>query len=104
MGIQPSSRSPIFVPSVSMHVTELPESARHAPATSPTYPVPTTQIRTRSSSGLGQVSLERRRAMRGGVLAEHPRPRQDAHLTPLLVRHLAHEAQRLLGRARDEDL
>ena len=34
----------IFGGTLSTQVTSMPNSARHAPVTSPTYPVPTTQI------------------------------------------------------------
>src|SRR2546422_11645307 len=40
----PALRVAIFDPSLSTHTTALPVSARHAPNTSPTYPVPTTAI------------------------------------------------------------
>ena len=43
-GILPRCRDLTFAGSLSMHITSLPFSARHAPATNPTYPLPTTAI------------------------------------------------------------
>ena len=40
----PFESSAIFVASLSTHVTSMPKSARHAPVTRPTYPVPTMQM------------------------------------------------------------
>src|SRR5512141_1485976 len=40
----PFFRSVIFVSSLSMQVTSIPKSARQAPVTRPTYPVPTMQM------------------------------------------------------------
>src|SRR4029453_13106710 len=45
MGILPRLSVRILVSSLSTQTTSLPDSAKHAPATSPTYPVPTTAIR-----------------------------------------------------------
>src|SRR6187431_3465948 len=44
MGILPARSVRIFVPSLSTQTTSLPLSAKQAPATSPTYPVPITAI------------------------------------------------------------
>src|SRR5438552_14158516 len=49
MGEIPRFRSAIFVSSLSTQVTSMPKSARHAPVTSPTYPVPTMQMFMRES-------------------------------------------------------
>src|SRR4030095_7681645 len=75
----------IFASSLSTQTTFIPKSARHAPVTSPTYPVPTMQtfMRLRSSSGrLAPMPFDR---------AAHP----------LRQRHACPEAEqplRLLGR------
>src|SRR5918995_3358069 len=50
--------------SVSTHVTRLPRSAKHAPVTSPTYPVPITQIFR--ASFICPLSVSASRASRGG--------------------------------------
>src|SRR4051794_1530847 len=47
MGDWPLRSRAIFSSSTSMQTTEWPESAKQTPATSPTYPVPTTAIRMR---------------------------------------------------------
>src|SRR5688500_43509 len=44
MGMSPASSASTFAASESTHATVLPFSARHAPTTRPTYPVPTTPI------------------------------------------------------------
>src|SRR5438477_3020034 len=44
MGILPAASVRIFDSSLSMQTTVFPFSARHAPTTSPTYPLPTTAI------------------------------------------------------------
>src|SRR6478752_6882273 len=44
MGILPARSVRIFAPSLSTQTTSLPLSAKQAPATSPTYPVPITAI------------------------------------------------------------
>src|SRR5215475_4063161 len=44
MGILPARSVRIFAPSLSTQITSLPLSAKQAPATSPTYPVPMTAI------------------------------------------------------------
>src|ERR1041384_494774 len=44
MGILPARSIRTFASSLSTQTTSLPLSAKHAPATSPTYPVPTTAI------------------------------------------------------------
>src|SRR5437764_14454055 len=42
--MRPASRSAILAASLSTQTTPLPRSARTAPVTNPTYPVPTTQM------------------------------------------------------------
>src|SRR4051812_21325512 len=44
MGMRPASRSAILAASLSTQTTSLPRSAKTAPVTRPTYPVPTTQM------------------------------------------------------------
>src|SRR4029078_9925743 len=44
MGICPCCSMSIFCATLSTQVTSMPKSARQAPVTRPTYPVPTTQI------------------------------------------------------------
>src|SRR3989442_12955218 len=44
MGIRPPRRDSILARSLSTQTTSLPRSAKTAPVTSPTYPVPTTQM------------------------------------------------------------
>src|SRR6266508_1941061 len=44
MGIRPVRKDSILARSLSTQTTSLPRSAKTAPVTSPTYPVPTTQI------------------------------------------------------------
>src|SRR5919109_3751440 len=44
MGTRPFLSIRIFASSLSTHVTSLPVSARQAPRTNPTYPLPTTAI------------------------------------------------------------
>src|SRR6185503_17622812 len=55
MGTRPFRSIRIFASSLSTHVTSLPVSARQAPRTSPTYPLPTTVIFMRHKKrGLGR--------------------------------------------------
>src|SRR2546426_12833086 len=44
MGMRPARRAIIFSSSLSTQTTSLPRSAKTAPVTSPTYPLPTTQM------------------------------------------------------------
>src|SRR5215475_4785549 len=48
MGMRPALRAETLSRSLSTQTTSLPRSAKTAPVTSPTYPVPTTQMFMRS--------------------------------------------------------
>src|SRR5437762_6031774 len=52
MGTWPASKAASFCSSLSTRITSCPRSAQHAPATSPTYPDPTTAICIRYSGYL----------------------------------------------------
>src|SRR5437868_12660075 len=99
--MRPPSRRAIFDRSLSMQMTLFPFSARHAPSTRPTYPVPTTaifisqqdtdserltQVRVlldyraalRQRSGVGEYAFQLARAL---VAAFPPGPRAPLDLT-----------------------
>src|SRR5438067_4447496 len=117
MGDWPARSRASFASSTSMPWTTWPDSAKHVPATSPTYPVPMTVILIPNASAphssckglfppvdLVDVSEERPCAVRGGVRAEHPLSRADSQQAPLGLAHLADVAEHVAAAARQQDL
>src|SRR5207244_12607325 len=58
MGTWPAFKAASFCSSLSTRITSCPRSAKHAPATSPTYPDPTTAICIRYSGYLTENRLD----------------------------------------------
>src|SRR6266540_14522 len=105
MGLRPACRSSIFPSSTSTQATSFPDSARHVPVTSPTYPAPITAIFIRPRP---PQSDSRRRQDAAGLAfsfgARRLARRSLAEDAPLVVAHPREHAQGILGRACDQDL
>src|SRR5882757_4201022 len=86
MGISQRCRAATFSGTLSTHVTSLPLSAKHVPATRPTYPVPTTQMfmgDSPVSSGRAPAPSSLYAALPGSVrvlVGEAPHERQGQNL------------------------
>src|SRR6185503_6863061 len=118
IGILPWFRSPILLSSTSRQNTELPTSARQAPVTRPTYPVPTTVtfMRSRSWSEIELFGAPRRvslpAAAGGAAPVELARLEAAGFATiarkapGMAVHEVAHEIQipALVGRGGGDDL
>src|SRR2546423_736141 len=104
----------------STHVTSCPQSAKHAPETSPTYPVPTMQMRTcgtpclrisvqdsfarsiRDSAKLLHAAGQRRRDHLLTIRRKHAQRKiADRGAQSLVERHGRTPAQQVLGLADD---
>src|SRR6266404_252835 len=80
MGMRPALRAAILSRSLSTQTTSLPRSAKTAPVTSPTYPVPTTQMFIGSPRGryrIADVRWPSREGMTEQALAHHREKEQE---------------------------
>src|SRR5688572_2961820 len=85
MGISPPLSVAILSASLSTQITALPFSARHAPTTRPTYPVPITPIFTVASER-GQCSTGVRHGGPPRSLVSSPRMHVGFDLRPSLLK------------------
>src|SRR5438067_13234589 len=70
MGVLPARSAASFASSTSTQVTACPESAKQVPATSPTYPVPTTAMRMRPRTLVGERPRRKMRAEKASPVAQ----------------------------------